>query len=72
VDALINTSTDWLRISSDILLLVVAYFLKRAVGDVDKLTDKVGELEKKVAVLVYSDRRKRHEDYDTWDNEGGR
>ena len=57
-----------LQFLSITLLGVVSYFLKRAINDLDHLTDKVGELQVKVAILLDRDRRQRVEDYnrETW------
>lgn len=55
---------DYLYTVSVVLLGFCSYFLKRSVGALETLQNEFHKLDKKVAVIVDRDRRKRLEDYD--------
>lgn len=59
----IGIALEWLRFASVVMVGIVAYFLKRSLGDQDDIKKELQELKTKVAVILDRDRRKRMEDY---------
>lgn len=63
-----NLTGYWLQFASVILLGIVSYFLKRCMDTIDDLEKRLGTMERRVAVLLDRDRRRRLEDYEQEDS----
>ena len=59
----VNTALGWLQFAGIIFVGIVSYFLKQRFSDQDELEKTVNKLDKRIAILLDRDRRKRLTDY---------